>query len=94
MKFLSMLICISIGIAGCKKSDTCQSAEISKMFQGTACEKWAIKVQNNIYPAPDLPVEYEQNGLEVCVTYKLYDDLKMCPCCGGTTANIISIQKR
>lgn len=94
MKFLSTLICISFLLTGCKKSGTCQSAEITKMFPGTPCEKWAIKVQDTIYSAPNLPVEYEQNGLMVCVTYTLYNDPKMCACCGGITADITSIQKR
>ena len=78
MKFLSIIICFSFLIGSCKKSNTCQSAEVTKMFKGTACEKWAIKIENNIYPAPNLPIEYEQDSLRVCVVFKLCEDLKMC----------------
>jgi len=85
---------LSLAFIGCKKSNTCTNAEITKLFRGTACEKWAISVGHNVYPTSNLPATFEQDNLKVCVVYNLYGDPKMCPCCGGTIAEIISIKKR
>ena len=94
MKQVFKIMLVTVILIGCKKSNTCENAEITKMFKGTACEKWGISIGSNVYAAPNLATEFEKDSLKVCVTFKLYDDLKMCPCCGGTTADIISIERR
>ena len=93
MKSLYVLLLLCFVINGCKKdNNTCQDAEV--VHFDLMCSPWGIQVGNNAYVADGLPAEYEQDGLKVCVKYRLYNDLKMCPCCGGTRAQIFSIERR
>ncbi|SRR6266542_1769628 len=77
----------------CKKSNECVSAEITKKVINCFDTVWAVKLDKEIYAADSIPVAYQQERLKVCIVYTLYYDPHMCPCCGGTYADIISIKK-
>lgn len=67
----------------------CNLVSITK--SGTPCSVWGIKTGNNIYPADSIPGPFKQEGIEVCANFELYEDLSLCPCCGGTRAKILSM---
>lgn len=69
------------------------NAEITKTVLACFDTSWAIKLDKGIYPADSIPATFQQEGLKVCIQYSLYEDLRMCACCGGTHARIISIKK-
>jgi hypothetical protein len=46
------------------------------------------------YSPDELPVSFQQDGLKVCLTYTVYEDPRMCPCCGGTRVKIQQIARR
>lgn|SRR5690242_7040429 len=93
MKRICMLMLAIFGLC-CNKPNRCTDAQITKIFRGTGCEKWGVGIGTKVYPVQGLPSEYEKDSLQVCIVYKLYEDPRMCPCCGGTTVEIISIEKR
>jgi hypothetical protein len=74
----------------CRKKNNCNLVTITQ--SGTPCSIWGIKVNGNLYPSGNIPVSYQQEGRVACATYTLYEDLRLCICCGGTWANIISIK--
>lgn len=74
----------------CRKK-SCQTATVVKT--NGACSTWAIKVNTNIYPVDSIPDYFKQDGASFCVDYSLYEDYRLCVCCGGTRAKIISITK-
>ncbi len=78
-------------ISSCRKKTDCNTAIITK--SGTPCSSWGINV-GSTYPSYNIPDQFKQEGLLVCVEYNLYEDYTMCPCCGGTRANITSINFR
>lgn len=73
----------------CKKKTGCNTATITKT--GTLCSKWGIQV-DKAYPSLNIPDEFKQEGLKVCVEYELFEDLRLCVCCGGIWANVKSIR--
>ena len=74
-----------------KEKDTCNQAIITNRAPG--CGGWGIIVSGIKYPSKNIPDQFKQDGLLVCTEYDLYDDLTMCPCCGGKWANIQSMQR-
>jgi len=90
MKYLFIvLVLISFTNTNCSKKENCLTATITQ--SGTPCSAWGIKV-GNVYPSTNIPDEFKQEGLQVCVEYELYDDMRLCACCGGKWANIKSIK--
>jgi hypothetical protein len=75
----------------CDKENNCTTATITQA--GTPCSWWGINV-GTTYASYNIPDQFKQEGLQVCVEYKLYEDMAMCPCCGGTRANIITMSLR
>ena len=91
MKYLFLLItCFALQNTGCKKNNDCTSAIVTQ--SGTVCNVWGIKINGIAYPSGTIPVSYQQEGLVVCINYELYEDFRLCACCGGTWANIKSIK--
>jgi hypothetical protein len=75
----------------CKKNkQDCNMVTITNSAPG--CGGWGIEVNGTKYPSSNIPPEFQQNGLTACAKYELYEDLRLCPCCGGTWANIITIK--
>lgn len=88
MKVIMLLILIC-GFTACSK-DHCNKVMITS--QGTPCGKWAIRVNDKVYPVDTLPSSFQTEGITACADYELYQDMRMCPCCGGTWARINSIR--
>jgi len=59
---------------------------------GTVCTTWGINVNGQVYPSNDIPAGFQQEGIQVCAEYELYEDMRLCPCCGGTWARIKAIR--
>jgi hypothetical protein len=94
MKYL-LIFLLSLGlIASCSKgnkdNDDCVAVTITQ--SGTPCGAWGIKVASDVYPSNNIPSQYQQEGVAVCVVYELYQDPRVCACCGGTWADIKSIK--
>ena len=97
---------IAASLMGCKKEATQYEAPhaCSEGFQsatvvqgGTLCNAngYLIRVDGGTTYTPDgLPVSFQQNGVRVCVVYTIYQDLRMCPCCGGTRMKIQQIARQ
>jgi hypothetical protein len=86
---LFFLFLITGFISSCNKKNSCNTtATITQT--GTPCSSWGIQV-GNTYPSYNIPDEFKHEGLQVCVEYELYDDLAVCPCCGGIRARIIKM---
>src|SRR5689334_10852469 len=67
----------------------CNLVRITKT--GTPCSVWGIKSGSNIYPADSITDQFKQEGIEVCADFELFEDLRLCACCGGTWAKIHSL---
>jgi hypothetical protein len=46
------------------------------------------------YPPDALPADFQQDGLKVCLSYSVYEDLRLCACCGGPRMQIQQIQRQ
>ena len=46
------------------------------------------------YPPDALPADFQQVGLKVCLSYSVYEDPRLCACCGGTRLRIQQIQQQ
>jgi hypothetical protein len=71
-----------------KKNDCNTTATIT--HTGTSCPSWGIIV-GSTYLSNNIPDQFKQEGLQVCVEYELYQDVTLCACCGGTRARIINM---
>lgn len=87
--FLPLTLLLFFTGISCKKSESCTQVRITSSAPG--CDGWGILVNGVKYPSANIPTAFQQDNLLVCVTYSLYDDLRMCACCGGKWANIKSI---
>ena len=86
---LGFVLTVFLIIFACKKEKDCQNAAI---VQTTPCSSWGIEVNGVAYPVKNLPITYRKIGLNMCVEYVLFEDKALCPCCGGTWAEIRSIK--
>jgi hypothetical protein len=93
--FLIILFCLVLVSTGCSKKNItyndCTAVTVTQ--SGTPCGVWGIKVNANVYPSNTIPAEFQQEGLFVCANYDLYQDLRLCACCGGTWAKINSMKR-
>jgi hypothetical protein len=88
MKYLSVIFFLFVFVnIGCKKSDdNCSVVTITNSAPG--CGGWGIVVNGIKYPSANIPSTFQKAGIFVCTEYELYQDIRMCACCGGTWANI------
>ena len=90
MKILIVLgIFLFTGMISCKKremNNDCTGVTITRI--GSICSIWGLKVNGTTYPSSNIPAEFQQEGAYVCASYVLYEDMRLCVCCGGTWANI------
>jgi hypothetical protein len=89
MKFLFILLFTILTMA-CKKNNDCSTTTITNSAPG--CGGWGIIVKGIKYPSTNIPAEFQQDGIKVCAKYELYEDMRLCACCGGTWANIESMK--
>jgi len=76
--------------SSCRKND-CNSTTVVKI--AGACSTWGIQVRSIVYPADSIPDNFKQDGKSFCIQYSLYEDRRLCVCCGGTRALILSIKE-
>jgi len=95
MRYLIIIYAfLAIQFVGCTKADKhrdCTVVTISNSAPG--CGGWGIVVHGVKYPSGNIPQEFQQDGMMVCANYELYEDMRMCVCCGGTWADIKSMRK-
>ena len=91
------------GLIGCKKTPetlpVCgpglQSATVVSGRNGCVQNDFLLQLDGGAaYPPDSLPTSLQQLGLRVCVAYGIYEDPRMCPCCGGRRLRILRIQKQ
>jgi hypothetical protein len=90
MKAGILILILIVLTLSCSKSK-CKKAIVTET--GTPCAFWGIKINNQIYPADSIPQAFKTEGTVVCVDYELYEDMRLCACCGGTWAKIISMRR-
>jgi hypothetical protein len=94
MKYLLIILLSVILLTSCSKdsktNDDCTAVTITNTAPG--CGGWGIVLNGTKYPSRNIPDQFKQDGLTVCINYELYQDLSLCPCCGGTWADIKSIR--
>jgi hypothetical protein len=73
------------------KTRDCTVVTITSSAPG--CEGWGIVINGTKYPSGNIPSEFQKDGMIGCANYELYEDLRMCACCGGTWANIKSLKR-
>jgi len=72
-------------------NENCNVATIN--MSTSVCRSWGITNNGNFYIAEDVPVEFQQEGLKVCVQYEIIPAPPIsCTCC-VEKARITSIQK-
>lgn len=87
MKYTLIILLLMISLVDCKKNQSaCSVVTITNSAPG--CGGWGIVVNGVKYPSGNIPPQYLQPGIFVCANYELYDDMRMCACCGGKWANI------
>lgn len=77
-------------LAACRKHNYCTEVTITQ--SGTPCSSWGIRVNGITYPSGSIPASFQQEGITVCADYELYDDMRLCACCGGAWAKINSMR--
>lgn len=87
-----LLVLSTLGISCDKESDNTDCVAVMITQSGTPCSNWGIKVGNTTYPSTNIPDEFKVEGRMVCAVYDLYQDMRLCACCGGTWANISSMK--
>jgi len=92
MRYLYLIAFLLLfqNIACKKKTDNCSIVTITN--QAPSCTGWGIIVNGTKYPSGDIPIQFQQPGIFVCADYEVYDDMRMCACCGGKWAHIISMK--
>ena len=81
----------------CRRSDDDQGVPCTNVTitnAATGCGGWGIIYNGVKYPSCNIDDAFKTDGLVVCAHFNLYEDLALCPCCGGTWAEILSMQTR
>ena len=88
--FIGFFLTITLLVLSCQKEKDCEVATITNNANG--CGNWGIEVNKKTYPSQNIPDRFKQDGLKVCTVYDLYNDLRVCICCGGQWADIQTIE--
>ena len=93
-QLLTILAVLGLTLNACTKNHKIQDCIIVTITGSAAgCGGWGIVVHGIKYPSGNIPTEFQQDGMTVCANYELYEDMRLCVCCGGTWANIKSMRK-
>lgn len=96
-----IIVFLLFAIVSCSKDKDSDSCDCTAANQACAtivkvaanCDNFGIEVNGQQYPATNIPVQFQTIGTKVCVQYTLYTDMRLCPCCGGTWADVITMSK-
>ncbi|MEO8852489.1 MAG: hypothetical protein ABI359_01840 [Ginsengibacter sp.] len=89
MKKLFFVFLIMALFLSCKKNPICTNATVT--LKARSCSGIGVIIGNKTYPTDDLPDSLVVAGKRLCIEYSLYDDPRMCQCCGGTYLHIIKL---
>lgn len=89
MKSLIFSLFFILIFSGCQKSHGC--TDVTVTLTAPSCKHIGVIINSKIYPTDDLPDAYAVEGKHICIEYTLYEDLRLCACCGGTVAHIIKV---
>ena len=90
MKKILLVFLLFTGLYSCKKNTSnCTNATVT--LKATNCKHVGVIIGKTTYPTDNLPNMYAIEGKNICIEYSLYDDPKMCMCCGGTYVHIINV---
>lgn len=91
--FFALMFSVLVSCSGKVKLNSlgCQYTKAVITNHAPTCQGWGIVVGTHVYPSRNIPDSFKTDGMEVCVNYSLFDDMALCPCCGGVYANIISM---
>jgi len=88
---VSLIFALSMLVPACRKEEQkCKQAIVSNSVG--PCGNWGIVVEGSRYPSSNIPDRFKKDGLQVCASYNLFEDMRMCACCGGTWADITSME--
>jgi len=95
MRYFPILFAFLIsGSISCNKTENTEGCSRVIITQtGTPCSQWGIQVNGNTYASRNIPAEFKLEGIAVCASYDLFDDMTLCACCGGTWADIKSMKR-
>ena len=87
---LMLLLFFSLAfVSSCHKAKKCSTSAII-VRNSPGCPSWGINIGTS-YISDNIPDQFKQEGLRVCVDYELFEDMRLCACCGGTRARIINM---
>jgi hypothetical protein len=90
MRLFVFTLMLAIALISCKKSGNCpEMATVVKY--NSPCHSWGIIKGSITYPVDTIPAHFQKEGIQVCISYELYEDRRTCACCGGTRARIDAI---
>ncbi|MCI1188066.1 hypothetical protein MON38_11600 [Hymenobacter sp. DH14] len=104
LRWTITLLVMAASLPACKKDApqkeaTCGAgfAKATVLHGRNLCDQNGYVIQLDAgaaYPPDSLPANLQQSGLRICLTYTLYEDPRMCACCGGTRLKIGQIQRQ
>lgn len=89
-KFIFLFFVIALFLS-CRKNTNNDCIDAIVTLKATNCKHVGVIIKGITYPSDDLPDQYAIDGKDICIEYSLYDDPRMCVCCGGTYAHIIKV---
>jgi hypothetical protein len=93
MKNILIAFFMAAFVFSCGKRNTAGNCSTATIVDQKCGASWNIKLPNgDVHHSYNIPTQFRQPGLVVCIDYELYSDPAMCACCGGTAIRILSIQ--
>ena len=87
---IAILLIFSLS-AGCKKNSSKSCTDAVVTLVPDPCKHVSVIFNGKTYSTDDLPDQYAVEGKNICIEYSLYEDVRLCVCCGGTKAHIIAV---
>jgi hypothetical protein len=90
MKKTTLVLTFCLAFLGCKKA-TGNCTDVKVTLSAPSCRKIGVIIKGIKYPSDDLPDQYAVEGKNICIEYSFWDDVTMCPCCGGKKVHVIAV---
>ena len=91
MKSIFFVFLFILLVSSCKKNLNTDCTSVTVTFKATNCKHVGVIINGTTYPTDDLPDQYAIDGKNICIEYSIYDDPRMCICCGGAYVHIIKV---
>jgi hypothetical protein len=92
MRLLVFMLILAAAPLSCKKSGNCPEV-VTVVKYSVACGSWGIVKGSTTYPVDTIPAHFQKEGMQVCISYEVYEDRRTCACCGGTWVRIDAISE-